>query len=227
MQRTAALRQANLRLLTQLGFRVAPSLPVVRGPDECLRPPLEIAARLVAIDTLFSWVALSEDQATSDQLRARADRDGIEAWLSEGERAVWGKPRADAHAEDTDSIGWKLENLWALAWVLGFEPAPPVSGAMIDQQTIEALLFDFSPSLEEPLASFAARCRARSEAEVVEQEDLFYCAHNAARSAQLGRPTVPEGFDPIAGGGVIHERRHAFTWCLSPGVPWDETDLST
>jgi hypothetical protein len=46
-----------------------------------------------------------------------------------------------------------------------------------------------------------------------------------------GRPvrfiTVPADFDPIANGGVIHERRHALTWALAPGVSWDDIDLST
>ena len=58
-------------------------------------------------------------------------------------------------------------------------------------------------------------------------EDLFYCAHNAVRSAQNGGETVPSGYDPVEEGGGVHERRHALTWCLSPGVKWDETDLST
>ena len=58
-------------------------------------------------------------------------------------------------------------------------------------------------------------------------EDLFYCAHDAVRSAQLGGATVPIGFHPIDDGGGIHERRHALTWALSPGTDWDDTDLST
>ncbi len=48
-----------------------------------------------------------------------------------------------------------------------------------------------------------------------------------ARSASLGGKTVPKGFHPIAGTGVIHERRHALTWATSPRVKWDDTDLST
>jgi hypothetical protein len=48
--------------------------------------------------------------------------------------------------------------------------------------------------------------------------------HNAVRSAQLGEDTVPEGFHPIANGGVIHERRHALTWAISPGVSWEKTE---
>ncbi|MEY3241707.1 MAG: hypothetical protein RIR11_3146 [Bacteroidota bacterium] len=56
---------------------------------------------------------------------------------------------------------------------------------------------------------------------------LFYCLHNAIRSAQCGDDTVPPGFDPISNGGVIHERRHSLTWMLSKGIEWDDTDLST
>jgi hypothetical protein len=47
------------------------------------------------------------------------------------------------------------------------------------------------------------------------------------RSAQLGGKTVPNNFDPIGNGGVIHERRHALTWMLSKGTTWDNTDVST
>ncbi len=56
---------------------------------------------------------------------------------------------------------------------------------------------------------------------------LFYCLHNAVRSAQCGDDTVPPGFDPIGNGGVVHERRHSLTWMLSKGIEWDDTDLST
>lgn len=62
---------------------------------------------------------------------------------------------------------------------------------------------------------------------VLKKEDLFYCLHNAVRSAQLGRKTVPLNFDPIMNGGVIHERRHSLTWMVSKDIDWDETDLST
>jgi hypothetical protein len=78
------------------------------------------------------------------------------------------------------------------------------------------------------LWKFAAKGKlAREPNEVLDLEDLFYCAHNAGRSAQLGGKTVPKGFHPIAGTGVIHERRHALTWATSPRVKWDDTDLST
>ena len=65
-------------------------------------------------------------------------------------------------------------------------------------------------------------------ADIIALEDLFYCAHNAVRSAQTGEAgTVPSGFHPVNNGGVVHERRHGLTWLISAGVAWDDTDLST
>jgi len=116
--------------------------------------------------------------------------------------------------------------MWPLAWALGFALVPDVGGAMIDGDVIRAL-GEFLPNFDQSTDDLLARARPRSAAEVCDLEDLFYCAHNAVRSAQLGHDTVPRGFDPTVQGGVVHERRHALTWMISPGVDWDDTDLST
>ncbi len=72
------------------------------------------------------------------------------------------------------------------------------------------------------------RIQLRPLREVAQLEDIFYCAHNAVRSAQLGRiEAVPNGFHPVTNGGVVHEKRHSLTWIFSPNVKWNDTDLST
>jgi len=222
---TPARRKQHLDRLAALGFRAVESLPLRRGTGE-LRKPREIAVRLCAIDALFMWVVESEKNAPEAKLRAYAERSGLDVAMTEDERAIWRGARTRARRHQ-GTIGWKLENEWPLAWALGFERAPEISGAMIDDATIRALALGFLPKLSEDVDALLARATPRGEEEVDTMEDLFYCAHNAVRSAQLGRRTVPAGFDPIAGGGVIHERRHALTWCLSPGIAWDETDVST
>jgi hypothetical protein len=199
-------REKSLATLKKLGFKVAGSLPTKRE-NEKLRPALQIVERFLALQALFLWVAGSEDMKRIDVKRS----------LTPEERAIYALPRAKAKSLHQGTIGWRLENMWPLAWILGFEPRPPASGEMIDGKTIRAMLFDFEPKKD----------KVRSEADVLDLEDLFYCAHNAGRSAQLGGKTVPKGFDPIAGTGVIHERRHALTWATSPRVKWDDTDLST
>jgi len=199
-------RQENLATLKKLGFVVASSLPTKRE-NERVRPASEIAARFKALRELFLWVA-------SDDAMKRTD---VKKALTAEEKKVHAMPRAKAKSIHRGTIGWRLENMWPLAWILGFDPVPPVSGEMIDGEIIRGLLWKFQPKAK----------LAREASEVIDLEDLFYCAHNAGRSAQLGGKTVPKGFHPIAGTGVIHERRHALTWATSPRVKWDDTDLST
>ena len=99
---------------------------------------------------------------------------------------------------------------------------------MIDGDTIKSIAIDFLPTNAAAGANFLASAKLRPEANIIALEDLFYCTHNAARSAQTGNDgTVPPGFHPVNSGGVVHERRHALTWLLSDGVSWDETDVST
>jgi hypothetical protein len=214
-------RRASLAALKKAGFHVAPSLPVLRG-NTALRPLGEIASRLMALDALFTWV--SQLKVQEERVRAYAERSRLPAWMTTEERAVWNLGRRKAHDEHVDVIGWRLENMWPLAWILGFSREPSIDGEMISEVVIRAM-GGFLPKMA--VDDLLSRAKPRREAEVLALEDLFYCAHNAARSAQLGGDTVPPDFDPIASGGVVHERRHALTWATSPGVAWDDTDLST
>ena len=117
--------------------------------------------------------------------------------------------------------------MWALAWILGFEPEPPFYQGQLPQNVTDSMIFDFLPSLDATTAEFVATVAARTPQEVSRLEDIYYCTHNAVRSAQMGEDGVPREFHPVRDGGAIHERRHALSWALSPGTDWDETDLST
>lgn len=92
---------------------------------------------------------------------------------------------------------------------------------------MQDILLDYTCPLDSNINDWLTTLEVVSEEDLIKKEDLFYCLHNAVRSAQLGNSTVPVAFDPIGNGGVIHERRHSLTWMLSSGIDWDETDLST
>lgn len=221
------IRQRSLEFLTERGFRAASSLPLIR---ECtgrgIRPLHEIAARLMALDAAFTWVSLANQSVSSERIRGYIDRNSLLESMTEEERDVVGLDREAARTEHLDTIGRRLENMWALAWVLGFDPEPNLGG-QLDGSIIDAMILEFLPGLEATVADLLAKSRPRSLEQVVELEDRFYCAHNSVRSAQRGASTVPPGFHPVRDGGTIHERRHSLTWCLSPGVDWDDTDLNT
>ena len=224
-----ALREEVYRKLAERGFRCARFLPLYRGEEgnEQLRPVDQIAGRLLALHALFLWVSAPEEMASSERIQSFVDRNSLYDHLTEEEAEILRMARSDAIEEHTDTIGWRLENMWALSWILGFEPAPPFYLGQIPQETIEQMLFEFLPNLDASLSEFAEGVVARPVETVALQEDLFYCAHNAVTSAQLGEDTVPQEFHPVRDGGAIHERRHALTWALSPDTDWDETDLST
>ena len=221
------MRQQNLETLERLGFKVAAGLPTARneGPVT-LRPLTEVATRLYTLAAVFGWAGIPQDQVRDHVLETAMMTGRLIGQATTPDLDILDLPRSDARRRYGDTVGWRLENMWALAWILGFDP-PPSLGGQIDSAVHRRMLFDFLKFPKELPESLLKRAKPRSVEEVDRMEDLFYCAHNAVRSAQQGRKTVPDGFDPVRDGGAIHERRHALTWALSPGVEWDETDLST
>lgn len=220
-------RAKNLQTLKELGFTVSPGLPTQRDAVTGLRPAEEIMRRLCGLDAVCSWVMSTQEDNPDELIVAYIDDNDLD--LDGDDVEILQTPRARAQQQFIDSIGWRLENMWPLAWVLGFPRLPTVQG-MIDDGVIQPL-FRFLPKMTDDLDAWTARQKVRAAADVVDLEDFFYCAHNAARSAQLApkgkATTVPRGFDAVVGAGVIHERRHALTWAVSPDVRWEETDLST
>lgn len=222
----ASLREKTFADLEAIGFKPANSLPLP-DIDVSIRPAHEVAARLMALNALFAWVAFPEASVASDRVQKYIDRNGLRDWMTEEENEIVDMPRTDAHDSHVNNIGWRLENMWALAWVLGFEPEPDLEAAQIGDDITQPMIKEFLLGLDSTIDAWVANSTPRSAADVIAMEYRFYCAHNAVRSAQLGGDTVPAGFHPVIHGGAVHERRHALSWCIAPDVAWDETDLST
>lgn len=225
------VRQQSLATLSKGGFHAADWLPTAghrAGVPGKLRPVREVAQRLMALDALFTWASAPEDAVATDRLKAYIERNDLRAHLTEEERVILSLSRANARQQHSAGIGWRLENMWSLAWVLGFDSPPDPMIGQVPNDVSRAIVMEFLPGLDASVDDLLKKAKPRTQQEVVELEDVFYCSHNAVRSAQTGSKTsVPTGFDPISDGGAIHERRHALTWTLSPSVEWDETDLST
>ncbi|KAB8155877.1 DUF4272 domain-containing protein [Kordia sp. TARA_039_SRF] len=216
------LRLKNISICLDAGFRPVSSLPTEF--ERQLRPAVEIAQRLNAIKSLIFWLMIPEENLETNKILNFIDTNDLKDFMSEEEKEILNMPRDDEQARS--SIGWKFENAWSLAWYFGYKE-PEISGQMMPGEQMQEILQDFSCPLDEKIEDWVKDKQTISEEIVMEKEDLFYCLHNAVRSAQLGRDTVPSSFDPMVNGGVIHERRHSLTWMLSKGVSWDQTDLST
>jgi len=225
-----AVRKKSLAALTKGGFTVSPGLPTAghrRGVEGKLRPTREIALRLMALDALFTWTSAPEAAVKTDRLKAYIERNKLLDHLTKEEKAIISLSRAEANKQHAGLIGWRLENMWALAWTLGFDPAPDPMLGQIPGEVTESIIMKFMPGLDASVDDLLEKAKPRSLSEVIAMEDVFYCSHNAVRSAQMGSKTVPAKVHPARDGGAIHERRHSLSWILSPGVKWDDTDLST
>ena len=227
----ASLRDRSHAILSESGFHASPSLPTSEERDSVrgkARPVREVALRLMALNALYTWTCSPKYRSKSKTIKTYIERNDLKNHLTTEELAILSLPRAEANEQHAGSMGRKLENMWALAWVLGFDPAPDPTQGQISDTVSGAFFSELLPSLGGSLDDLRKVTKPRSLTQVVRLEDVFYCSHNAVRSAQAGsKKSVPETFDPIRDGGAIHERRHALTWSISPEVTWGATDLST
>lgn len=222
------IRESSLEQLVSQGFQVSPGLPLwthwTLEPIR-LRPTLEIVQRLMASEIITSY--LWSMNAPEEELRNYIQRSDLQSAMTPFELDIINSPREEAAEAHRDNDGWRQENQWALAWILGFGQEIGVHDGPITGDVCGPLVQEFMPKLSQTDQDFLDAVTPRPLSEVAAKFDLFYAAHNAVRSAQQGAETVPEGFDPVFDGGVLHEKRHALTWAVSPGVDWDDTDLST
>jgi Domain of unknown function (DUF4272) len=229
-----ALRQANLAFLNENGFRPATWLPLLPtagqtaepdGLGGVLRPTREIVHRYMALFGVFAWGAAPPEMA--DAITEFMASNDLPSAMAKDDRPIMQLPKNDAMEQYQDTVGWRLENMWSLAWILGFIETPSAISGQLSNEISGQIVAQFLPDLETTIDQLLQESLVRSPEEVVRQNDLFYCAHNAVRSAQMGEKTVPPEFDPIGAGGAIHERRHSLKWALSPGVDWDDIELDT
>lgn len=221
------IRNAIRQPLEDQGFHWAKSLPSKRDLE--LRPPYEVAQRLAAIAVVGTWVCANEAQAPWGVVAPWADVHGLWAFASRRERAMLDTPRATANEDCLGDIGWSFEGAWSLAWLLGFEDCPLEEFGMMSGDRVTAVAA-YGPKVDtDPdLRAWSASHPIRDEEVAIQFEDALYCLHNAGRSAATGAlDAVPDWFHPIRDTGAIQERRHGLSWALSPGVEWDDVDLST
>jgi len=211
------------------GFKFATHLPTLkaRGIKGKLRSKEEIADRILCNYLSWAFVYISEKELPTAAIKTYLKRHKLNSKLTKKEKEVFTSDRKNAEVNYGNSIGWKLENTWALAWVLGFEYDIDIDQIPIGDAVAPAL-GEFMSTLAKDKQAFLKTCKMRSLTEILQTEDIFYCTHNAVRSAQVGtKGTIPKGFHPTINGGVIHEKRHSLTWVLSPGTSWDDTGLDT
>ena len=196
-----ATREKNLRLLEHAGFRVADSLPLW-SPAE-LRPAEEILGRLLALKALWLWVDRHPPGESDATVRELIDDGGLRRHLTPEETEILDLSREDALDEHGER--WVGRTRPAGRWRGSSDsPMPAVDVGQVSGSFGRRLMLQWLPNDAAEARAFRKTCIRRDPGEVQAVHDLFYCAHNAVRSAQTGRDTVPESFDPLMDGGCSH-----------------------
>lgn len=219
---SSIVRSQSITTCLNAGFHPASSLPTIR--ETKLRPADEIAGRLHAIKALVLWLMVPSKNLPDEKIINFINQNKLSGYMTLEEKEILDASRNNI--ELRNSIGWKFENAWPLAWYFGYDE-PEISGQMMTGEQMQEILINYTCPLDTLINDWLPQQHTLEKEKLAEKEDLFYCLHNAVRSAQLGGNTTPDGFDPIGNGGVIHERRHSLTWMLSNGTEWEDTDLST
>jgi hypothetical protein len=185
-----------------------------------------VSSRFLCHYAIFAWGSAPSrfEPAISKFIETNRLRES----MIEDELDIIDIPKDEATSKFAPVVGWRLENMWSLAWILGLAEAPSATTGQIPEQISGNLMSLFLPSFSVTAETLLTQGQTQAIGDIIRMEDLFYLAHNAVRGGQTGNShQVPDNFDPIADGGAIHERRHSLTWSLAPGSSWGETDLST
>ena len=123
--------------------------------NQSLRPAEEIARRLMTLHATVAQCCAPEESVPSTMINAFVQKNGCLNGASQLERVLLTMDRRQA-AEHAGEASWLLENQWALAWVLGYDKAPPIDGKMLPDEISIVLRNDvfrfFDATIEEIVA---------------------------------------------------------------------------
>jgi len=212
----AGMRERHLELLRDIGLIAADWMPTAAERiTPTLRPRAEIVRRLMAAYATTAWVCAPADSVPNDQIKNYIARNGLKRNSFSTREAEWIQTPRSQVAEFVHQAGWITENLWGLAWLLGY-PLTPNPCAEQASEEILGPLREFLGRFDCSFDELMTKTQLRPIARIIALEDFLYCAHNAYQNT-----------GDVSAIGVVQERRQPLTWALSPGVAWDDTDVST
>lgn len=171
-----------------------------------------VAKRIVVLYALGALFEGVDDEQIIEWLQ---DEGISEAVLPEEHDFLSGR---ELTPEDLNILSWKQESLYALCWAGSLTPnlAFPLK---------ECDLKDIFPLIprEVEVSKFIESFQLRSDSEIRQQQDIYYCLHHSIRHPEIWVQGSPSDLNP----SVITERRHALEWLANVDHCWDDISLDT
>ena len=199
-------------LIRAAGGDVLPSLPLIESASEVtLRPASLVAERVLC---LVVAAAKSSGDVNDEEMLHWARGESFWERLSARETEFLADD--DPDEDERGHMSWQVEAALPLLWALG---APLEMGMMLESQAPRVVL-DRIPQLGEPTQEFVSTAKLRPVGEILDECDLIYRIHWAARNEQVGGKPAPQGWEY----GVIMERHKALNWLTCYGEEDSEGD---
>ena len=199
-------------LLSQRGIPFFDHLPVIETQDEVdLRSGEEVMRRAMCLFAV-SHAAIVNCTDFASELLARWE---VKEALSPMERSFL---QADPLPEkERVQFSWRCEAMIPLMWAT----------RLFDEMPFPDDCFDFEFLAEYWLtvpAGFWRNVGLRSTSEILDEADVIYRLHWAAREADLNGDAMPARLDF----GVVRERHHALNWLIGyADAQWDDVSTDT
>lgn len=196
-------RDRSVAALAQRGVSVPETLPPIEGESESLLVDGEAAVGRAR--ALWAVALRAEETMDTGTTTVRITPE-LRPLLSGREFAYLlnAKPAREASIQ----FRWRYEALWTVLWYLGHVPELGPQDAICDVRECARVM----------RSGRLAMGDARTQAEVLDQKDLYFRAHWAAQDARVGGRPPPASIDP----GVVHERVHTLFWLtMHHYAAWD------
>jgi hypothetical protein len=204
-------RQARShRRLRRAGAKVNPWLPLLESEAEArCREPVEVAHRILCLVFVSAWA--SED-LDNQELQKWALQEPFCKTFTANEQAFLSA--RNPSRRDRIWMGWQIEAALALVWAI----TPKIRLGLNLGQRRPWEVLKRVPRMGVSTSRFIEKARVRPTREILDETDLIYRAHWAARDALNHKRRLPRGWEYE----VIQERHRALNWLTRYGTYDDE-----
>lgn len=211
MKSAAEIRSCSIKIISQLGYEISSSLPLLEFDEMAFRDPYEVSRRILC---LHAVIALSFD------FEARQKK--VAEWLS-NEKLLSDLTPVESNLvfgayRENLLLAHRLDALFGLAWACSL-----LKNSLLDHVPDDFVFLFPSIAKGESTARFGNKIQLTGLDHLVGGLDLLYCLDSAMMDSYL-RGNYQENLilNPVS----VHQRRHALEWLVSDS-DWETILLDT
>ena len=206
------VKKESEQIILEKGGKVLDWLPILER-NEDMRSNDELINRALIMNALINIYF----QAPIPIIKGWIEQHDLTSSLSEHEKQLLDKDNDDLTEQESLSLFWYIESLWALMWAGGLIDELPIDKHVEDYQA------ELCPNLEqgEDASKFTHTMKIRTKEEIFKMLDLYFRTHWHTRNGILHNYSTGDMHD-----GVISERRKALEWLIDNTLNWDDVASS-